>query len=296
MNFRLRNWRVSVSQHRRQHGAMPEWTEPGPGNPAAAFTLQGAGVSPGLQSPLLSSPSTSLYPRNPPLSCTSLCPPAGLLACVCVCRPGPRLELPSPWAQPHPQGQGPGLANPSRLPQAPSGSSRYSTITVPAGATGLPPMCVCLGFSTGPLGSRHMAEGPGRHPTSPTFSQHIASGPCKVDVCLMVRAPTRALTVPFRGTISSQALLINSLLGPTPPDRGTCATLGHASASLLTETELILTGCAQGTDRGVRRWRGTAGLETQVLSPSNRGLQLLPDCEGGNCVKEDVLSRLTGGQ
>lgn len=53
----------------------------------------------------------------------------------------------------------------------------------------------------------------------------------------------------------------------------------------------VLTGCGQETDT-----KGEAGSSAQMLSLTGNGVQRLPDCEGGNWVKEDVLSRLTGGQ
>ena len=206
---------------------------------------------------------------------TRLCPPDGLLASVYA----------QTWFWPG--GSKPlGPAWPSRLgsPELPSlGSSCHPTTNVSVRAAGLPMYCLCVWASQlAPLGTRLTAEGRGGPSTSHTFSPHIASGPYKVDMHLMVRAPNMVLTShPSVSLIQMRVSALRSAkLQPysCPPKK--------------LSLRLTITGDTQGVG-------GTAGgsrLANAAASPPSKGLPLLPGCDGGNCVKEEVLSRLTGGQ
>lgn len=172
----------------------------GSGGPAAALTLQGAAATPGLHSHPLGSPSASLGPLD------------GLLASVYAQTwfwPGGSKPLGPDW--------------PSCLgsPELPSlGSSCHPTTNVSARAAGLPMYCLCVWASQlAPLGTRLTAEGQGGPSTSHIFSPHIASGPYKVAMHLMVRAPNMALTS-------------HPSVSVTDSDKGVCAVLSQAPTLL----------------------------------------------------------------
>ena len=192
-------------------------------------------------------------------------------------RPGSGPEAPSPWAQP-----GQAVWAPPSSP--PWGVHAILPPTCLSGLLDSPcTYCLCVWASQlAPLGTRLTAEGRGGPSTSHTFSPHIASGPYKVDMHLMVRAPNMVLTShPSVSLIQMRVSALRSAkLQPysCPPKK--------------LSLRLTITGDTQGVG-------GTAGgsrLANAAASPPSKGLPLLPDCDGGNCVKEEVLSRLTGGQ
>ena len=131
----------------------------------------------------------------------------------CMHRPGSGPEAPSPWAQ---TGQ---------AVWAPPSSPPWGVHAI------LPPTClpglldslctVCVSglLNWPPLGTRLTAEGQGGPSTSHTFSPHIASGPYKVAMHLMVRAPNMALTS-------------HPSVSVTDSDKGVCAALSQAPTLL----------------------------------------------------------------
>lgn len=178
LNFRLGSRRGYESQL-QSTGQCSGWV--GSGGPAAAWTLQGAAATPGLQS------SHAAAPASPSTPGTRIYPPAGLLASS-MQRPGSGPEAPSPWAQP---GQAVWA-----LPSSPPWG--VHAIPPPKCLPGLldsPCTTVCvsgpLNWPPWALGSLLKGEG---GPISHTFSLHIANSPYNVDMYLMVRGPNMALT------------------------------------------------------------------------------------------------------
>lgn len=206
---------------------------------------------------------------------TRLCPKDGLLASVYA----------QSWFWPGGSNSlGPAWPSPLGSPELPSlGSSCHPTTTVSARAAGLPTYCLCVWASqVAPLRTRLTAEGRGGPSTSHTFSPHIASSPYNVDMHLMVRAPNMALT-------SHPSVSVTDSRGRL------CCAQPSSNLTPASPKKLSLRLSITGDTQGVGGTTGGSTLANTAASPPSKGLPL-PDCDGGNCVKEEVLSRLTGGQ